>query len=371
MGIARTQALVRRTFVFDFLGDPSPLSDPADDGAPGVSDMIRYGVSLGHASRKLSESPNLFFVPGGLESPLAEDVLTSPRWRSLSDVVHKAGALLLMVMPAHLPHEDEFLSQLDGAMVVGEGTQLPGNVRLLGEVRTAAKMRTPAIPTRNVEPSRSGSAWTGRAAVVALALAASSFAFPQVRDPVVRTVRSLMTPRASADNSSIAPPASLPVPRLETPWTVELLFTNAEADAAQRVALLGDSLPATTYVLVPGTDSTMWFRVLSGAFSDSLSAAAFLASRRESGDLSPESGLVTRAPIALLLDSTSDVSLARVRLASFRARGIPAYSLRGGTGIWRIYAGAFSLDSLAAPLQERLNSFNISSVLAVREGSSP
>jgi hypothetical protein len=115
----------------------------------------------------------------------------------------------------------------------------------------------------------------------------------------------------------------------------------------------------------------MWYRVVSGAFADSLSAAAFLASRRESGSVAPESGMVTRTPFALLLDSTSDASFANVQLNAYRARGIPAYSLRNPVGPWRIYAGAFSIDTLAAPLQERLQSFNISSVLAVREGSSP
>lgn len=368
MGLARTQALARRTFVLDFLGDGSTLTALGDDAAPGVSDMIRYGVSLGHAARQLPESPNLFVISGGMESPLAEDVLTSLRWRSLSDIVHKAGGLLLMVMPAHLPHEASFLSQLDGAMVVGEGTQLPTGVRLLGEVHTAATMRTPAIPVKSVDragPARSGLA---RAALALLVVAVSSMALPQVREPALRAFRSLVGGEASTSAQPVAAPA-LPTP-VEVPWSVELLFTNAETDAATRVAVLADSLPATTYVPVAGEDSTMWYRVLSGAFADSLSAAAFLASRRESGDLTPESGLVTRTPFALLLDSTADATIAGVQLQAYIARGIPAYSLRSITGLWRIYAGAFSLDTMAAPLRERLQSSNISSVLAVREGSS-
>ena len=374
LGIGRVQALRRRVFILDLLGEGSPLADAEDEGVAGVSDVIRYGVSLGHAARHLPDSPNLFLIPGGMESPLHPDVLVSSRWASLSEMVHRSGGLLLLAVPSRIPEIETLLGQLDGVLAVGE-TQAPAvGTRLLGEGKNAATMRTPAVPAsaigRAVRSSSRGP-WVIAASVAALL---GSLAVPAVRQrvaPVFGLNSTSSDPTALVSSSLEAPPDAVPE-RLASnaAWSVELLFTNSEVDANARVRALVDSIPATTFSsLAAATDSARWFRVVGGAFTDSASAESFLDLLRTRGSVAAGAGSVVQTPYAFVLDSAQDVSLAKIRVSAYHGRGIPAYALRDNVGVWRLYAGAFEKMDDAGPLKQRLDSLNIQSVLVVRTGS--
>jgi hypothetical protein len=370
-GIASAQAAHRKVFVGDLLGEDGGESSEAGTG---ISDMIRYGVSLSRAARASAQTPNVFALEGGAESPLAPDVLASDRWRVLSDQLHRAGNLLLLAVPSQVPDIDALVRQLDGVLLVGDTAPTP-SARTLGEVRTAATMRTPSIPLRTVStrPGRRSQAW--QLVLLVAAVGAALLAIPQIRGPVFRMF-GVETPSAGSrlDSSASRPLSSLPdvAPRVtsDAAWSTELRFLNSRSDAAAMVTSLGDTMPAATFAEVStASDSIPWYRVLAGAFSDSLSAENFLASLRNRGSIAPTAGRVTHAPFALLVDSTTDQAMARLRIAGYQGRGLPAYALRDSVNVWRIYVGAFSESAGALRYQQELDSLNIQSVLAVRAGS--
>lgn len=371
LGIGRRQALHRTVFVADLSGDEVQLA--AEDERPGVSDMIRYGISLSRVAQAQPEVPNLLTIDGGVESPLAEDVLSSSRWSSLNEQLHRAGSLLLLAVPSRVPGMERLLRQLDGALVVGEAPPPGKDVRLLGEVRTTATMRTPARATRAFgarNRTRQRPWWPALAAGAALILAA--LAIPQVRQLVPGLQRSVVTPAdsalADADASSRAPIA----PRVtsDAAWSAELLFTNSSQDALARSQEFSESLPAATYSDLPtDSDSAAWYRVITGAFPDSISAENFLVLLRNRGVIPETGGGVVHTPFALVVDSTLEPEGAKGRVSAYQARGLPAYALRDAQGWWRIYVGAYSQGAEAQRQQQRLDSLNIQSTLVVRVGS--
>jgi cell division protein FtsN len=373
-GVGRQQAQHRRVFIADLLGEDEPAL--ANGEGPGVSDMIRYGISLARVAHPLSSAPNLHTIEGGAESPLAEDVLASPRWRALSEQVHRAGGLLLLAVPSRVPGMEQLLKQLDGALLVGDVTRPEKDVRVLGEVRTISTMRTPAMASRATAARaklRRRTLWPVLAGVAGLLLAALSV--PQIRQRV-QALLPASPPRTAADSALENAPAlsSLPpvVARVtsDAAWSAELLFTNSEADALTRAQGLADSLPAATVSDLQTTaDSARWYRVIAGAFADSISAENFLAALRSRGSIPESAGSVIHTPFALLVDSASEHALARVRVSAYYGRGLPAYALRDTSGWWRVYVGAFTEGAEAARQRQRLDSLNIQSTLVVRVGS--
>ena len=120
LGVARAQARRRRVFLTDLLGDGSPLAELVPGGDHhGVSDMVRYGVSLGHAAQRVPGMPNLFVVPGGAESPLTDDVLGAEWWSLLFEQVRRSGALVLLAAPSIVPSIDRLVARTDGVSTGG------------------------------------------------------------------------------------------------------------------------------------------------------------------------------------------------------------------------------------------------------------
>jgi hypothetical protein len=365
-GVARAQAMHRRVFLAHLLPDEN---EEVSDDQPGLSDMVRYGVSLGRAAVPTSDSPNLFLIHPGAEGALAPDILASRRWFSLSEQVHQAGGLLLFSVPAGLPAVESLFVQLDGVLTVGAVT-IPAGVRRLGEVHTGATSRTVSLGTVPA-PVRSRASSKRRWWVVAAAAVALLLAIPRVRERVG------LGPNAiDASLDSLAPPADTAMPEVapritsDAAWSAEISFLNSRVDAQALAFSLGDSLPAATFspVRMSG-DSATWYRVLLGAFSDSVSAENFVAALRARGVLAQSGGGVTHAPFALLVDSALDNAMARVKVAGYHGRQLPAYALRDSVGMWRIYVGAFTTGADGDPLKNDLDSVNIQSTLVLRVGS--
>ena len=366
-GLARTQALHRRVFFGDLLGDDQTSER---DGVPGISDMIRYGISLGKVAQSSVDSPNLYHLTGGAESPLAADVLGSRRWGSLNDQLHQAGGLLVLAAPSQVPDLAAFLAQLDGVVLVGE-VAAPPAIRVLGEVRTAATMRTP-LPARAAAPARTPTSrgvggWVAAIAVVI----ATVFAVPQTRAPLFRYLGiSAASPAPVAEPSLISLPPVEPRITSDAAWSAELRYLNSRLDAQALVQAFVDSFPAATFAAVQtAADSTPWYRVLLGAFSDSLSAESFLVALRTRGTVPLAGGSVSHTPYAFLVDSASSPDMARLRITLYQGRGLPAYALRDTASVWHVYVGAFGTSAEAGPLQRELDSLNIQSALVVRAGS--
>lgn len=375
LGIARSHARSRRVFVLDLLGGDHRLGPSVgDDEPPGVSDMVNFGVSLGRAARALAGTPNLYLVSGGAESPLNEAILTDRWWEVVVGQVRRADALLLIAAPSMVPGMREMVSHLDGVMLVGEAVAPTPFVTVFGEVRAASTLRAPVTPTGTARPRlvpQPRSRWpliVGGVAAVAVAAFVTASRW-----------RPLLGLGGGAEVSSSAlPPIPPPLsPELapvhsDAAYSVELLFTNSNEDALRYLAPTGDSLPAATFSIVSrGTDSDHWYRLVAGAFPDSLSAEAYLGRLRGGGRLTTGEGTIARTPFALLLDSASSDAIAQVRVSAYRGRGIPAYILLDSAQVWRVYAGAFPTRDEAQLLKQQLDSLNIQSVLVTRAGSSP
>ncbi|MFN8667856.1 MAG: hypothetical protein U0164_11835 [Gemmatimonadaceae bacterium] len=380
LGIAKLQARQRRVYIFDLLGDGQGIVAADDTEAhPGVSDMVHFGVSLKRAARPHGARPNVWLVAGGTESPLSVDVLTSRWWEVVTEQVRRADALLLVAAPAMVPTMGQMVMHLDGIVLVGDAISPNPAAALLGEVRSESALHTPsgspAVPSfagRLAKPPRPR--WQLPVAALAVLGTAAALTAPRWR-PLVGLGSAMNDlppiPAAVSDSVSAAPGATTAVPVAnEATFSVELLFTSSNRDALDFVAQHGDSLPATTFSRVAvASDSTPWFRLVSGAFGDSASATAYLASLRDNGLVPTGAGSVGRTPFALLLDSATTDAMAQLRVSAFRGRGIPAYSLRASAQAWHVYAGAFSTEGDAQPLKLQLDSLNIQSALVMRAGS--
>lgn len=375
LGVARAQALHRRVFVADLLAADNPLSRGARDAEFGLSDMLLFGVSLGKAAVQSEDSPNLFYIASAADGSVFEDVVASARWQTLSDMVHRAGALLVVAVGGHVERSERVLEQLDGTLLVDNARLPVSGLRVLGEVRNAATMRSPAmaaLPIPEAVPVAQNRRWpwvlVGLAAVLGAALG-------------IPASRQWLFDRLGSEPEATAPPsvASVPAapiapsrPTSDAAWSVEFLYTNSEQDAIARVRTAADSLPAATFAApVVGADSTLWFSLVSGAFSDSLSAESFLRELRTRAVLAGSAGVVRHTPFAFLLDSSLDNTIASLRVSAYRGRSIPAYTLRDSLGMWHVYAGAFPTSNDASLLRRKLDSLNIQSTLTLRVGGTP
>ena len=373
LGVARAQARRRRVFLTDLLGDGSPLAELVPGGDHhGVSDMVRYGVSLGHAAQMVPGMPNLFVVPGGAESPLTDDVLGAEWWSLLFEQVRRSGALVLLAAPSIVPSIDRLVARTDGVLLVGEGVAAGGG-KILGEVLVPSALR-PAVPSPAASatpaPRTARRRWLAPVFVLALLAAGAAALYPRWGEIAAFANARLGT--APPPDSQVAPTAAVPVVPVagDADFAVQLLFLNSAQDANDILARATDSLPAATFAIVrPASDSVNWYRFVVGAFPDSDAAESFLDSARTRGLVGAGAGTVVHAPYALLLDSAQSEAVAAVRRAAYQGRGIPAYSLRDSTGSWRIYAGAFTSADDGALLKRQLDSLNIQSVLAKRTGS--
>lgn len=376
LGLARAHAGNRRVFVLDVLGGDHGLATPAPgDDAPGVSDMVQFGVSLGRAARPRPESPNLFVVPGGAESPLTEGILTDRWWSVLVGQVRRAEALLLVAAPSMVPGIREMTAQLDGTVLVGDAAPPTPFLPVLAEVRVASTLRPHSTPTateRQAPPEPRGSRWPLIAGVAALLAAVAAGAVTAPRWRPLLGLGGAEAEVAAGELPPIPPEgAGIPVGS-DAAFSVELLFTNSSEDAVAYLAPVADTLPAATFSIVTmGDSSDAWYRLIAGAFPDSGSAERYLRQLREEGRLATGAGTIARTPFALLLDSASSDVLAQVRVAAYRGRGIPAYVLRDAAMVWRVYAGAFPSEGDAQPLKQYLDGLNIQSALVTRAGSTP
>ena len=375
LGVARAQAAHRRVFLFDLLGEGRDLL-PADapDDFHGVSDMVHFGLSLARAARPVPGLPNLFVVPGGAETSLTDEILSHRWWETVTHQVRHANALLLVAAPSLAPSLPALVVRLDGVLLVGEARAPLPEAKVLAEVRAAATMRTPLSSARTaaVADVRARRGWRMPAALFAV-LAVGAFLTATQWRRMMSLSDSASAGRMDTTDRDPPMPAevavSAPVGN-EASYSVELLFLNSNQDALDYLLRSTDSLPGATFSTQSlGADTDRWYRLMAGAFPDSMSADRFLQTLRARGAVTTGAGSVARTPFALLLDSASSYAMASLRISAYRGRGIPAYVLRDSVGVWRVYAGAFAAEADAQLLKQQFDSLNIQSVLTTRTGS--
>jgi len=372
--IARAESQSRPVLLVDLLGHGSALDQLfSDDDPHGVSDAARYGVSLAHVARPLPDAETLFVVPGGLESPLADDVLSDHMWGSWSDQCRRAGALLVVAAPADLPSVGMTLDQLDGVVMVGDTRPPQVQVPLIGRVpaprgrpvdlsqpRRISHEEIAAVRQSTASPRwRYFAAIAGGAAVVAAAI---WWAF------AAGWIGTSEVPVGAAAGTLPDAIAGLQGPVAE--WAVELASVSSLPGAVTRIRETQDAAPAPTFGPIhPGSTSTVWYRLVAGGFPSRGSADSLLRALRARGVVEAAGGQVVRAPLGWLLEEAIGPEQVAARLTALREQGVPAYALRDARGGARVYVGAFETAEEGQLLFPVLDSLNLHATLAPRVGS--
>ncbi len=184
-------------------------------------------------------------------------------------------------------------------------------------------------------------------------------------------------PRGAAQRAAVAAPAfGLPTAVLPevigdsaaaAAYAVRIADANTAAGAILWLHQVGTDAPAGTYVAIPHGVAGE-YRVLAGAFRDSVEAAGLLDHLRSHGQLSESSGTVVWVPLAYLIERDVAAGAAAARVAAYAARGLPVYALRQADGRAWLYAGAFAVASDTTLLAAALRRAGVRATLAYRMG---
>ena len=388
--IARVESRSRPVLLVDLLGQGSALDEMfGDDDPHGVSDAARYGISLGHLARQVPNADSLFVVPGGAESPLADDVLSDHLWTSWSDQCRRAGALLVVAAPADSPAVERAIDQLEGVVMVGNAAPPAIHVPVLGRVGafraktvdTAAPVAVPAEPTPTeveeaAEPEPGLS--TVKRALVAVVILLSAGLLGTGVWRMNNQLRGRDAVSGSGSQPIVMPGDPVIVPANGSdalaagaaPWSVELASVNTFNGAMARVRQALDSVPVLTFAATQPAGAAIWYRLRAGAFVSSKEADSLLSVLRARGAIEPGAGKVVQAPLAWLLEENVLEEKVAVQLFLWRQQGLPAYALLNPqNGTSRIYFGAFENEAQARLLTPVLDSLNLYATLVTRIGS--
>jgi hypothetical protein len=387
LGIGRAQASQRRVAIGDLIGDVAPLRELVTDDDPhGITDAFLYGVSLNKIARQIDAAGNLHILPTGSEAVVQEDILGNDRWRRLAGGFHEVGALLLVAAPAAIPGVEALIGMLDGVVLVG-GVESPApNARVFADISSAGRRPGPRPLQRKAEvaaasPRRRRKWMVPVAAVAAIAAVAALVTRnyptrPQSPAPV------LQRDSAAASDSLVAttPPAvdSSPPLAVANPadsanasrFAVQIAMIDTEDGAAIRVRSGGGDFPVATFAPVSrGADGGMWYKVVTGAYTDRARAVQLLSFLRTRGVVPQGWGTVIRAPFALSIASATSTTEAAALIADFQSRRVPVYGLLQRDGSVRIYSGAFETPDEATPAKlALLRNKNIDATLVYRVG---
>jgi cell division septation protein DedD len=375
--VARAAALTdRRIALVDlWLEHPTLHETVGLTPTEGIVDAFEYDVSLTKAAHEIDR---VFFIPAGTVTAHAGDLFANPRWKKLHGGFRVEDALLLLYLSAGA------LARLsavpDGLIVlspdgyepessIGQGVTaaMERGVPLLGVVR---ERWTPAADPRSVAPPpgrisaavRRPPHRLARPVVVAATLAAGAAGGWAL---LARGAEQRRTPApAAAAPVRARPIAAAPAPaRIDSlAWTVQLA-AYARLDKALALAdrLTADGVTpfVTPVALDDRRGSTVWYRVLAGAFPTRDSAVGARAGMWKRGLAARGQGDVLRAPYSF---SLSDRAPTASRL---RERGIPA--VPWGTGA-RLLSGAFETREQASILEARLKRAGVQAKLVTRLG---
>ena len=348
----------------------------------GIVDAFEYDVSLTKAAHEVDR---VFFIAAGTVTAHAGDLFANPRWKKLHGGFRVEDALLLLYLSAGA------LARLstvpDGLVVlspdgyepessIGQGitAAMERGVPLLGVVRerwtpaAAPDPRSVAPPPGRISASvRRPSSRLTRPMVVAVTLAAGAAGSWAL---LARGAEQRRAPApAAAAPMRARPVAAAPAPpRVDSlAWTVQLA-AYARLDKAlalaDRLAADGVTPFVTPVALDDRRGSTVWYRVLAGAFQTRDSAVGARTRIWKHGLTARGQGDVLRAPYSFALSDRAPTA------STLRARGIPA--VPWGTGS-RLLAGAFETPEQASFLGARLKRAGVQATLVTRmgEGTTP
>lgn len=392
LGIAAAEANHRRVVVGDLVGDLPPLRSLVKDEDPhGITDSFLYGVSLNKIGYEVEGKANVYIMPTGTEPTIGEEIFRSARWKKLAAGFAQMGALLVLVARSDAHGLAELAEQLDGVVLVRD-PDLAAAPSALVLARVPAPTPTLKIPLHRI--TARAESWRKHRWLYA-AIGGFSLLLLAALGLVLVLVRGAQSPPGAASVAAAPVPAPKPPPPLPPPetlyiappanvndsasasaFTVELLVANTAEGANLFVRKNGAALPAAAVSPVPiDPERSIWYKVTSGAYTRRYQADSLLLALRQSRVLTDSAGSVTRAPLALLVDSVptqggiADAVSAAVQ--KYTARGLSVYALIQEYGGARIYAGAFAAADQSAGLIRTLRGAGLNPVLVYRTGSAP
>jgi hypothetical protein len=280
--LAQRAAPGQQVVIFDLLGDNSPLAELVPDDDPhGISDAVRYGLSLRALARPVRSLRRVYVVRGGQESPFDAEVLGSRIWEVWREQIRRGAGLMLVALRSDAGGTASLLERLDG-VVLPRGVPRPSErVHVVGHVGQVElePRRSQARPAH--VPKKRVSTWRWPVAV---------FVLVAVGGTLIAVWRAGMWPFGSRlpGGTSVQPgalgttAASQPTePSLPASWSVELANANSLPAAIRRSLELADSLPAVTVGIGAESSSGAWYRILAGAFLTSSAADSLAWSLQE------------------------------------------------------------------------------------------
>ena len=392
LGIAAAEASHRRVVVGDLVGDlPSLRSLIKEEDPHGIADSFLYGVSLNKIGYEVEGRANVYIMPSGTEPTLGEEIFRSARWKKLATGFSQMGALLLLVARSNAPGLAELADQIDGAVLVRDA-DLPNAPSALVLARVPVPTPTLKIPLHRMRERAADwrkHRWlypaVGALAIVLVAAIGLAFMLARARQSVRPPVRAAVTnvpapkpppARPPPETLYVAPPTNVNDSASASAFTVELLVANTAEGANLFVRKNGAALPAAAVSPISiDPERSTWYKVTAGAYTRRYQADSLLSALRRSGLLTDSAGSVTRAPLALLVDSVPTqggiVDAVRAAVQKYLDRGLPVYALIQDGGGARIYAGAFGAADQSAALIRTLRTAGLKPALVYRTGSTP
>ncbi len=392
LGIARAEAKNRRVVVGDLVGDIHALRGlVADEDPHGITDSFLYGVSLNKIGYAVEGTENLYVMPSGTDPLIDEEIFRSTRWATLAAGFDETGALLLLVAPADSPGLAELIDHVDGVVLVKEA-DLPAAPLALVLARVPSPTPTLKLPlliikARAVTWKQHRWFYPVLGVIALLVIASLGLALMLVqmrqsaRAPAPVAVKPIPAPtppppRPAPETLQVAPPTNVNDSASAAAFTVEMLVANTAEGANLFVRKNGAALPAAAVSPVPiDPERTVWFKVTAGAYTRKYQADSLLFALRKSGVLTDSAGSVTRAPMALVVDSVPSqggiTDAVHAALEKYAARGLAVYALMQEDGGAMIYSGAFAGADQSAGLVRTLRGAGLNPVLVYRTGRAP
>jgi hypothetical protein len=165
---------------------------------------------------------------------------------------------------------------------------------------------------------------------------------------------------APAAASSVAAPFSVVLADISS-----ATGANGEIDQAA-----GRNFPAVTYSPYRRVNGAMSYVVISGAFSDSASAAALLRDVRAKRYRTAAAAHIVRLPYAVLIQNGVPPDQAPMFVHAYLSKGLPVYALQQADGTASLWAGAFRTAEQAQPLVTSFRSNGDKPTVTIRTGRS-
>jgi len=392
LGIGRAEAQHRRVVIGDLVGDLPPLRSLVSEEDPhGITDSFLYGVSLNKIGYEVAGTDKLYVMPTGTDPVIDAEIFRSARWKRLATGFGEAGALLLLVAGSDATGLSDLVEQTDGVVLVKDA-DLGAAPSALVLARVASPTPTLKIPLHSI--GARAASWKQHrwfypalAAIALLLIASVGLAviltrLGQARPRPTRVVAKPVPaptpppPRPPPETLYIAPPANRNDSASAAAFTVELLVANTAEGANLFVRKNGAALPAPAVSPIPiDPEQTKWYKVTAGAYARRYQADSLLFALRRSRVLTDSAGTVTRAPLALVVDSVPTqggiVDAVRATVQKYTVRGLQVYALMQDDGSALIYAGAFARADQSAELIKTLRGAGLRPMLVYRMGSAP